>query len=339
VRYFPDGELTPNQSTSQTVLKKLGEKMAKRISVINFKGGVGKTTFSYQLGAGLARYHSARVLLMDMDHQSSLSIVALTAPVWQKMVNQNRTVNEIFKPFIGQGALPDRSIIEKQAIKQPLIARHYQTLDIVPASLQLDDIEIDLTASHHGNAIKSEWDKRTLICRWLEEASVDSDYDYIIFDCPPATKIVSQNAIAASHGYVIPVIPEAVMERGAPHLAGMIKSGIDTRLNALSTLGTPRSMYVPQTKLAGVVVTRIQTHGPATSGYTDDHTRHLASIQKQWGNMLLKPYIEQGTGVSQALDDGVPVYDRGHTQNIGNRGLNSMYKKLTDAVKQKIDAL
>ncbi len=313
--------------------------MAKRVSVINFKGGVGKTTFAYQLGAGLARYHSARVLLMDMDHQSSLSIVSLTAPFWQQMVAQNRTVNEIFKPFIGQSPFPNKSIIEKQAIKQPAIAKHYKTLDIVPASLQLDDIEIDLTASHHGNAIKSEWDKRTLICRWLEEASVDDDYDYIIFDCPPATKIVSQNAIAASHGYIIPVIPEAVMERGAPHLSGMIKSGIDARLKALASMGTPRKMHVPDTMLAGVVITRIQTHGPASSGYTDDHTRHLASIKKQWGNMLLTPYIEQGTGVSQALDDGVPVFDRAHTQNVGLRGLDTMYKKLTDTVKKRVDAL
>lgn len=314
--------------------------MAKRLSVINFKGGVGKTTFAFQFAAGLARFHESRVLLMDMDHQSSLSIVALTAPIWQNLVAANKTVNEIFKPFVGQNpALPDKSIIEKAAIKQPSVAQHYQMLDIVPASLQLDDIEIELTASHHGNAIQSEWNKRTLICRWLEEASVDEDYDYIIFDCPPATKIVSQNAIAASHAFTIPVIPEAVMERGAPHLSNMIRDGIDTRLKALAAMGTPRKMHVPDTKLAGVVVTRIQTHGPASSGYTDDHTRHLASLQRQWGKMLLTPYIEQGTGISQALDEGVPVYDRGYTQNIGGRGLNSMYKNLTLSLKNKLDAL
>lgn len=313
--------------------------MAKRISIINFKGGVGKTTFTYQLGAGLARYHNARVLLMDMDHQSSLSLVSLTAPAWQKLVSQDRTTNEIFKPFISQTPFPNKSLIAKKAIRSPWATGNYETLDIVPASLQLDDIEIDLTASHQGNAIKSEWDKRTLVCRWLEESSVDDDYDYILFDCPPATKIVSQNAIAASHGYIIPVIPEAVMERGAPHLAGMIKSGIDMRMNALAAMGTPRSMYVPETKLAGVVVTRIQTHGPAASGYTDDHTRHLASLKKQWGKSLLTPYIEQGTGISQALDDGVPVYDRAHTQNVGSRGLNTMYRQLTAEVKKRVDKL
>ena len=96
--------------------------------------------------------------------------------------------------------------------------KRYSSLDMVPASLQLDDIEIELTATHQGNAIQSEWNKRTLLCRWIEETKLDKLYDYIIFDCPPATKIVSQNAIAASHGYIIPVVPEAVMERGAPHL-------------------------------------------------------------------------------------------------------------------------
>jgi chromosome partitioning protein len=314
--------------------------MAKRISIINFKGGVGKTTFAFQFAAGLVRFHNSRVLLIDMDHQSSLSIVALSAPVWQGLVSTNKTVNEIFKPFIGQSpSIPNKSIIEKSAIKQTSVGTYYSNLDIVPASLQLDDIEIELTASHHGNAIQSEWDKRTLICQWLEKASVDQDYDYIVFDCPPATKIVSQNAIAASHAFIVPVIPEAVMERGAPHLTGMIQTGIDTRLKALAAMGTPRRMHVPDTKLAGLVVTRIRTHGPAHSGYTDDHTRHLASLQRQWGNMLLTPYIEEGTGVSQALDDGVPVYDRDNTQNIGGRGIHNMYKNLTAALKSKVDAI
>lgn len=314
--------------------------MAKRISVINFKGGVGKTTFTFQLAAGLARFHNARVLLVDVDHQSSLSIVCLTAPIWQQVVANGRTVNEVFKPFIGQGTVfPGSNIIEAKAIKQLGHNNAYSKLDIVPASLELDDIEIDLTASHHGNAIHSEWDKRTLICRWLEEAGVDANYDYIIFDCPPATKIVSQNAIAASHGYIIPVVPEAVMERGAPHLASMIKNGIDARLKALAAMGTPRKMHVADTQMVGLVVTRIRTHGPAASGWTDDHTRHEASLRKQWKSMLLKPYVEEGTGVSQALDDGVPVYDRANTQNIGNRGIHQMYHNLTDAIKKRVDAL
>lgn len=311
--------------------------MAKRISIINFKGGVGKTTLAFEFATGLVRYHEpCRVLLIDMDHQSSLSIICLGGEKWEKAVSEDRTTNEIYKPFIGQSReMPGEEII----IPDPLDNSDYKNLDLVPASLQLDDIEIELTASHHGNAIQSEWDKRTLMCRWIEETGVDEKYEYIIFDCPPATKIVSQNAIAASHGYILPVVPEAVMERGAPHLFSMIKSGIDTKLKALAAMAKPRKMHVPDTALVGVVITRIKTHGPAQSGYTDDHTQHLSSLKRQWEKRLIEPYIEDGTGVSQTLAQGVPVYDRAWTQNIGGRGFHRMYRELTAGLKKRVDAL
>ena len=312
--------------------------MAKRVSVINFKGGVGKTTLRFQLAAGLARFHGSRVLLVDVVHQSSLSIVCLTGQGWQSVVANGKTINEIFRTFVGSGgSFPNSNLIERRAIKQS--PGHYRLLDLLPASLELDDIEIDLTASHQGNAIHSEWNKRTLICKWIEDNHIDEQYDYIIFDCPPATKIVSQNAIAASHGYILPVVPEAVMERGAPHLVGMIQNGIDVRLKALAAMGAPRSMHVPDTELVGLAITRIRTHGPALSGYIDDHTFHLGSLQRTWGPKLVEPYIEEGTGISQALADGVPVYDRSYTQNIGYRGINRMFEELTNAPKQRIDLL
>jgi len=310
--------------------------MAKRVSIINFKGGVGKTTLAFHLATGLSRYHDEkRVLLIDMDHQSSLSILCLGPDAWEQAVEEERTVEEVFKPFVGRRPeLPHSELI----VQNPLGRRPYATLDLVPASLRLDDTEIDLTASHQGNAIASEWNKRTLICRWLELTEVDNRYDYIIFDCPPATKIVSQNAIAASHGYILPVVPEAVMERGAPHLHGMVRTGIDRRLIALAAMGEPRAIFVPETQLVALAITRIQT-SRGSSGYTDDHTQHLRSLERHWGDDLARPYIVQGTGLSQALADGVPVYDRSHTQNVGGRGLHQQYRELTNELKRRIDAL
>lgn len=97
----------------------------------------------------------------------------------------------------------------------------------------------------------------------------------------------------------------------------MVKDGIDKRLNALATMGSPRSMHVLDTALAGIAITRIQTSGNAHSGYTNDHTQHLQSSQRFWKTDLVKPYIEAGTGVSQALADGQTVYDQPNSQNIG----------------------
>jgi chromosome partitioning protein len=309
--------------------------MAKRISIINFKGGVGKTTLAFHLGTGLAWLHENRVLLIDMDHQSSLSILCLGADGWQEAVNERHIVDEVFRPFVGEEhGLPNDDIIVNSPMER--LDPDYNGMDIIPASLQLDDIEIELTASHQGNAIRSEWNKRTLICRWIEETGIDEKYDYIIFDCPPATKIVSQNAIAASHGYIIPVVPEAVMERGAPHLRDMMRSGIDARLKALASMGEERAMYVPDTELVGLVITRIQT---ARGGYTTDHSQHLSSLERRWGDALIKPYIEQGTGVSAALAGGLPVYNYWRTQNVGGRELHVQFGGLTEEVKKRIDAL
>lgn len=147
---------------------------------------------------------------------------------------------------------------------------------------------------------------------------------------------MSQNAIAASHGYLVPVIPEAVMERGAPHLRDMMRTGIDMRLSALAPMGDRREAYVEETQLLGLVITRIQR---ASGGYTNDHRRHLRSLQTRWGSSLMTPYIFQGTGVSEALADGIPVYNRYYTQNIGKRRIDDQYIELVNGIKDRVDAL
>lgn len=195
-----------------------------------------------------------------------------------------------------------------------------------------------MAGTHTGNPIVSEWTKRTLLCQWAEATGIDAEYDYIVIDCPPATKIVSQNAIALSHGYIVPVVPEAVMERGALHLANLITTGIGSKLRTLAQFGPQRSMFVPQTQLVGLVITRIQTHRGAT-GYTNDHAEHLHALQQRWGTQLLTPYIELGTGVSESLTASLPVYDRTHTQNVRGRRFDGQFRTLVDRLKARIDAL
>ena len=319
--------------------------MAKRVSIINFKGGVGKTTLAFNLGIGLVAFHDTRVLLMDMDHQSSLSITCLGVSTWEQAADGSLTVDEVFRSFMGSSSLPGEEIIVKSPMRYTWRdvdhrLRNHRKMDIVPASLSLDDTEIVLTAAHQGEAISSEWNKRTLLCRWIEESGIDDEYDYIIFDCPPATKIVSQNAIAASHGYIIPVVPEAVMERGAPHLRDMMRSGIDGRLKNYAPMGEPRAAYVPDTELVGLVITRIQDGG--RTQYTNEHSQHLVSLQRTWGNALITPYVWNGTGVSAALSAGRSVYDRSAPswdRNIRRRGIHTQFMELTDTIKQRVDTL
>ena len=168
--------------------------MTKRFSIINFKGGVGKTTLAFQIGCKLASMKDVNVLLCDVDHQSSLSIVCLGGKAWDEAVEEHKTIDQIFKSMIGKGSMPGKEIIHHPSGN---LGAFYPRLDIIPSALSLDETEIDLTSSTVGNAVESEWRKRTLLCEWLSQNAIDELYDYIIFDCPPATKIVTQNALAS----------------------------------------------------------------------------------------------------------------------------------------------
>ena len=334
--------------------------MAKRVSIINFKGGVGKTTLAFHLATGLARFfEETKILLVDVDHQSSLSVLCEGAMGWEHVVTKNQTVDNVFRQFIdGSNIFPGNEIIDMRPKTKVWtktsagfysrdivhLMPKYRTLDLVPASLSLDDTEIELTGTYRGDGNRSEWDKRTLLCRWIEETEIEGEpiddyYDYIIFDCPPATKIISQNAIAASHGYIVPVVPEAVMARGVPHLRSLISNGIDGRLKNLSQSGSPRPIYVNDTRLAGIVISSIKTHGPAHSGYTNDHTQHLRNLERQLGNLLVEPYIEEGVGVSESLARELPVFDCLDNRNVEDRGFFELYYILVHNLKAKIDTL
>lgn len=315
--------------------------MAKRVSIINFKGGVGKTTLALNFAGALSYFHNKKVLLVDVDHQSSLSLVMLKADDWKKRDEDGNTINAIFEHFINsEKKIPGKEII----VKEPC-GSSYKNLDLVPATLRLDETELDLTSTSMGDPIESEWKKRSLICDWIQKNNIDNEYDYIIFDCPPATKIVTQNAIAASQGYIIPTIPDSVSTRGIPHLISRVFTKIDKKFSSLAEFLKAKGkeispIYEPNTKLIGIVISKIKTHGMAYSGYTSDQTTYLRALGRgEYSGSIIKPYIKEGVGVPEALSSGEPVYRFGKWQNIRNMGFIEIFKKISAQLKEKTDNL
>nr|WKF57024.1 Sporulation initiation inhibitor protein Soj [Paraburkholderia busanensis] len=209
--------------------------------------------------------------------------------------------------------------------RNPLFARSkrdlYPNLDLLPAQFELDDTEIELASTTVGSAILSEWQKRTLLAEWLGLIGAEERYDYIVFDCPPATKLVSQNALAASDYFVIPVIPDVMSSRGVTHFRNLVTEKIDRKLEALrlgagiKAAQTPPS-YVAQTTMAAIVPSMAKPAGNAASGYTNIHTEQLAALRRTWGEDVTGTVIGDLTGVPEAMDAGFPVWDCESTQNI-----------------------
>lgn len=318
----------------------------KKISIINFKGGVGKTTLSLHLAGYLARQKS-RVLLIDVDHQSSVSIVVLGAELWEKCVQNNRTVNRIFQSFCNpkKVSMPKDELIVKNAVgargKYTNSKDLYPTLDLVSAQFELDDTEIDLASTNYGNANLSDWDKRTLLASWLDSIDAENLYDYVVFDCPPATKIVSQNALAASDLYVIPVIPDELSSRGVSHFRNLVQSKIDTKLDYLKVSAQVAAEdvpgnFVPNTKLAGIVAFLVKNAGNAKSGLTNIHTEQIASLRKVWGADMIKTVGLNYISVPEAVNNGLPVWTFEKTDK--NDNAQKMMLDICKELKERIDA-
>ena len=295
--------------------------MTTKVAVINFKGGVGKSTLALHLAAHLAK--TKRVLLVDVDHQSSLSIVVMGGDHWEKAARRRRTCNAVFESYCNRKvSMPGKKIISRN----PFHTRSprydfYPMLDLVPAQFELDDTEIEMASTTIGSPMLSEWQKRTLLAEWLDRVAVSDNYDYVVFDCPPATKLVSQNAIAASDYFLIPVIPDAMSTRGVTHFRTLVSEKIDGKLEYLRTVAgvsdqdVPDS-YTPNTQLAAIVPYMAKHAGRAASGLTNIHTEQLAALRRTWGPDILDTVVRHMTGVAEALDGGWPVWNAYRTQNI-----------------------
>lgn len=293
--------------------------MAKKVCLINFKGGVGKTTLAFHLAAHLAKRH--RVLVIDVDHQSSLSIVLMGPALWERVSNDNRTCNAIFQSYCNRKVkMPGPEIIVKNPLHQRAPQYNfYPKLDLVPAQFELDDTEIELASTTVGSATVSEWQKRTLLAEWLDAVNAENDYDYILFDCPPATKLVSQNVLAASDYYLIPVIPDVMSSRGVTHFRELVDR-IDKKLEFWRhAAGIPKGevpdSYVPKIEMAGIVAYMAKHAGNAASGFTNVHTEQLATLRRLWGAQMLPTVVKHMTGISEAMDAGWPIWNLQATQN------------------------
>ncbi|EMZ5843025.1 AAA family ATPase [Yersinia enterocolitica] len=312
--------------------------MAIKISVINFKGGVGKSTLTFHLAAYLAK--NSKVLVVDVDHQSSLSIVMMGGELWKKAVTERTTCNSIFESFCNRRVtMPDHKIIHKNILHQRSPQWDlYPNLDLVPAQFELDDTEIEMASTTMGSAMLSEWHKRTLVAEWIDNVKADEDYDYIIFDCPPATKLVSQNALAASNYFVIPVIPDVMSSRGVTHFRTLVENKIDKKLEFLRMGSSVADKDVPnaycsESKLAAIVAFMAKPAGNAASGLTNIHTEQLGALRRKWKDDLIKPVVKHMTGIAEAMDYGWPVWSL-DTPNIEKVVL--MMKSTCEAISERL---
>jgi|CXWL01.1.fsa_nt_gi chromosome partitioning protein len=182
------------------------------ISVINMKGGVGKTTLTTNLGLGLARFHNKKILLVDLDPQFNATQYLVGGEKYLEYIeNENNcTVKDIFinRPShsVGLGnreSHSDKSIeptLKNSTIRIFTNDEKTGFLDLIPSTLQL--MEADILSRGIENKLKIFLDK------------IKEKYDFILIDCPPTVSLFMMSAYLASDAFLTPVKPDILSSIG-----------------------------------------------------------------------------------------------------------------------------
>lgn len=185
--------------------------MAISVSIINMKGGVGKTTLAAQL-AHAADRKNFRTLAVDLDPQANLSQALLTPEKYVKHLRDKKpTIVQIFEHYFPPSenfASPQPVDIHKIILKKTGYWSD-TTLDLIPSRLEL------------SHTLKNPTGKERRLARALSK--IANEYDLILIDCAPTESILTEAAYHASRYTLVPVKPEYLATIGLPLLERSIQ--------------------------------------------------------------------------------------------------------------------
>ena len=273
------------------------------ISVINYKGGVGKTTLTANIAGELA-YRGYDVLMVDLDPQASLTFSFLEPENWREKVAADKTIKNWFTTKKKQQVNNfNKLIIAPDAVNDALDGRG--TLDLISSHLELINVDLELATQLTGASPEQIADNYVKIYRHLKDGLDDipkRSYDYVLIDCPPNFNIVTKNAIVASDYVLIPAKPDYLSTMGIDYLQRSVNRLVkDYNIYGKQSLDEDFCAIAPE--IVGVVFTMVQFYGgvpiSACRQYIDQ-TRELFPVFDTYMR-------ENKTLYADAPRSGVPV--------------------------------
>lgn len=311
--------------------------MGKVVSVINWKGGVGKSTLTYHLGVGLAKFENKKILLIDLDPQCNLSFLALGVDKYVNQVYRNRveTLKNLFDSYFDDNEYNSANII-KNLLVNSSPGFVWSNVDMVLSHQDLVLVDLQLARTHkagrdHKEETRNEIGKLSIIHNLLEE--VKDDYDYILLDCPPNVNIVTQNAFYASDYYVIPAIPDFLSTTGI----SLIKDYMDnfnTSYKGMYEYSGMETTY-NETQFGGILFNMVDEYN---GGPKQTHQETITEVSTQHPGGVFTNYITDGDGISAAASVNLPVYSSEYLPR-GNQNAQKQSAYLRNVVTEFISRI
>jgi chromosome partitioning protein len=225
------------------------------VSVINYKGGVGKTTLAANLGAELAA-RGRRVLLVDLDPQASLTFSFFRAEEWEERLAGGRTMLHWFEAWLRDAGEPLQKYVVSPPVVNEAVTSNGGRVDLLASHLGLIEIDLDLAAVLGGARAQRANPRYLPVHRALAEALGDAafaGYDAILIDCAPNFNMVTRTAIVASGHVLVPARPDYLSTLGIDYLRARLSRLIEEYNSVAASPINP--------EIIGVVYTMIQRTG------------------------------------------------------------------------------
>ncbi len=249
------------------------------LSCVNLKGGVGKTAISVNFAAycGSKGY---KTLLIDLDPQTNATFSCISLKAWQDHAKENGTVADLL------GVRSHTSAEGKERPAEGTIVKEvFKNVDLIPSHLDLFTIDLDLG---------SEVARETRLRRALKD--IVSNYDVVVCDCPPNLTIPTQNALAMSTHYVVPVSPDFLSSLGIALLI--------TRVQKLS------DALESSIKHTGIIMSRV-----GRPSYFREQT--VQTLRAAFKDKVFDAEIRERSAVSESAAKNVPVFSMGDAAAAG----------------------
>ncbi|TDV43171.1 ParA family protein [Actinophytocola oryzae] len=291
------------------------------VAIMNYKGGVGKTTLTANLGAVAAR-RGLRVLLLDLDPQTNLTFSFFSIDDWHDRLKDERTIRRWYDADMpGRDVSLADLVVTPERVNQAL-GKSTGQLDLIPSHLGLIDIDLELAARLGGTTTLDGSKRRFLdLHGCLRSALQDSrfsDYDLVLIDCAPNFGLVTKTAIVASEHILVPAKADYLSTLGLDYLVGNC-AGLVEQFND----------YVNHKRGSG-------DHGPIDPAFLGV-VFTMVQIYSQQPVLAQHAYIEEVN-----LNSRVPVLKstvRNSTNHFGNAGESGIPGILRASTKTNDDVV
>ena len=208
--------------------------MAKIFCVANQKGGVGKTTTTVNLAAGLAKV-GQRVLMIDLDPQGNATMGS--------GIDKRQLETTVYDVLL------ESASVAEARVRADKLAEGGYAYDVLGANRELAGAEVEMVALD-----RREKRLRTAL------AAVGAEYDFVLIDCPPSLSLLTLNGLCAAHGVIVPMQCEYFALEGLTDLVNTIKQ-VHANLNKnLQIIGLLRVMFDPRITLQQQVSEQLKAH-------------------------------------------------------------------------------